>query len=135
MEIKVDFSQFKRFTDKLQKTNEATWDEALRRCGDGITKRCYDLARKNTPVDTGRLKHRWRKTRATREGNEYVAKVYNDLYYAGWIEFGHRQVAGGRFIRFIPGRYMLTNATEQTENEAVEIVDSILGKYLLEVFK
>ena len=74
-------------------------------------------------------------SRAKREGNEYVAKVYNDLYYAGWIEFGHRQVAGGRFIRFIPGGYMLTNATEQTENEAVEIVDSILGKYLLEVFK
>ena len=44
-------------------------------------------------------------------------------------------MAGGKFIRFIPGRYMLTNATEQTENEAVEIVDSILGKYLLEVFK
>ena len=135
MDVKVDFSQFKQFVDRLSLADQTAREEVLRRCTDGVANRCYDLARKNTPVDTGRLKHRWRKTRAKREGNEYVAKVYNDLYYAGWIEFGHRQVSHGRFIKFIPGRYMLENATETTQEEAPAIIESILSKYLSEVFK
>lgn len=52
-----------------------------------------------TPVKTGDLRNRWELTNVTKKGNNYEIQVFNTLYYASYIEDGHRQRVG----RFVPG--------------------------------
>lgn len=87
-------------------------------------------AKNNTPVDTGNLKGKWRRTNPS----SGIIEVYNNADYAAHVEYGHRQkkrwVPGiwksGRFEydpdaktgmmlkkKFVPGARMLKNAVKE----------------------
>lgn len=52
-----------------------------------------------TPVRTGDLRNRWEITNVTKTVDGYQIQIFNTLYYASFIEEGHRQRVG----RFVPG--------------------------------
>lgn len=55
-----------------------------------------------TPVDTGDLRNRWELTNVVKKGDIYEIQIFNTLYYASYIEDGHKQQVG----RFVPGEFI-----------------------------
>lgn len=69
-------------------------------------------AMKNTPVDTGLLRGSWKQTPV---GGDSVT-IYNNVFYAGFVEKGHRVKIHGKFTgKFVPGRHMLKKAVTETQ--------------------
>lgn len=71
---------------------EVALDEALGKVGDAMV----TLAKKDTPVDTGKLRDsiRWE----MHADEAHTIKVFSDVIYAGFVEFGHKgAIAGGIF--------------------------------------
>ena len=74
---------------------------------------------KKTPVDTGLLRGSWKQTPAT----NISVTVYDNVFYAPFVEHGHR-TRGGK--GFVPGRHMLKNAIEETKANFVQDGQAIL---------
>lgn len=55
-----------------------------------------------TPVKTGDLRNRWELTDVKKVVNGYEIQIFNSLYYASYIEDGHKQQVG----RFVPGVFI-----------------------------
>ena len=85
-------------------------------------------AMRNTPVDTGLLRGSWKQTPAG--GNSVT--VFNNTFYAPFVEHGHRVKIHGKFTgTFVPGRHMLKKAVEETKanfaQDGMAIMNSIFG--------
>lgn len=65
-----------------------------------------------TPVKTGDLRNRWELTSVRKVRGGYRIQIFNTLYYASYIEDGHRQKVG----RFVPGVFV--NGTFQYQKGA-----------------
>ncbi|WP_251455269.1 HK97 gp10 family phage protein [Veillonella intestinalis] len=76
----------------------------------------------NTPKDTGLLRQSWRRSRATQSKCE----VYNNVEYAGHVEYGHRTRNGG----FVKGSKMLHKAMLTHKKEFIENTKDILRNIL-----
>ncbi len=59
-----------------------------------LAQRTEDVAKKNTPVDTGQLRRSW----FIQEASSKRVVVANSAKYAEYVEYGHRQEPG----RFVP---------------------------------
>ena len=59
-----------------------------------LAQRTVDVAKKNTPVDTGQLRRNW----FIQEASATRVVVANPAKYAEYVEYGHRQEPG----RFVP---------------------------------
>lgn len=69
-------------------------------------------AMKNTPADTGLLRGSWKQTPPS--GNSIT--VFNNTFYAGFVEKGHRVKIRGKFTgKVVAGRYMLRKAIDETK--------------------
>nr|DAV17726.1 MAG TPA: putative tail component [Caudoviricetes sp.] len=79
----------------------------------------------NTPVDTGRLKGGWKRSRAV----QGKADIYNNVEYAAHVEYGHRTRGGKGFVR---GKLMLHRGMLQAEktfrDDADAIIKAVLGE-------
>lgn len=65
-----------------------------------------------TPVDTGTLRESWRATRAKKTGNGIEKGLENNIYYAPYVNYGHRVVNRAKeTVGWVVGKFML----EQTE--------------------
>ena len=62
----------------------------------------------NTPVDTGRLKGGWKRSRAV----QGKAEIYNNVEYAAHVEYGHRTRGGKGFVK---GSKMLSDRRIQVD--------------------
>lgn len=129
----IDYKETEEFYKGLNKLGDAllAFDkEFLER---RVTEILIDT-RKNTPVDTGRLKASWKATPATRVGNSVEATILNNARdprnnedYASHIEYGHRIVWGGATLGYRPGRFMMTRS--------IAIVEKTLEKKYNEEFE
>ena len=77
-------------------------------------------AKSETPVDTGRLKGGWHRTKPV-DGS---IDVYNNTEYANHVEYGHR-VRGSD--RLVPGCKMLHKAMLTTKRNFKSDAEGILG--------
>ena len=66
-------------------------------------------------------------------GSSYSVEVVNPVYYASYVEFGHRTRNGGG-QGWVSGRLFLTKSEETLENIAPAVVEKKLAKVLLEAF-
>jgi len=66
----------------------------------------------------------------TKTGKVYYIEVVNPVFYASYVEFGHRTVNGG----WQPGKFMLTLSEHQLMDLAPEMLEEKLEKALKEVF-
>ena len=77
--------------------------------------------KKLTPVDTGQLRSSWE----LEKGDLYV-KVYNNVEYAQFVEFGHRTRGGKSYVE---GVYMLKTSFEKTKKDFENDLEKLLKKY------
>jgi len=75
-------------------------------------------------------------------GRDYIIEVKNAVYYASYVEYGHRQTPG-RFVpvlgkklkkSWVRGQFMMTKSAEELQAESPAIIQRELAKYLKEIF-
>lgn len=83
----------------------------------------------------GALRREWRRTRVFKSGNGVKAKLYNNVEYASYVNYGHRIVnKSGETIGWVNGKfflekaiYKIDKAIEREFRREVERVNRIHG--------
>lgn len=139
MNVSMDTAELRRFKEKLE--NIST-DELLKDIAGDLAARLLRKVKrgKRTPVDTGELRRNWQVSRIRLFEKFCVVEVYNATEYAEYVEFGHRLVSKNkktgkkRFIKWVPGKFMLTISTKELENMKDRIIRQKVEAWLKEVF-
>lgn len=66
-----------------------------------------------------------------KNGNVYTITIINPVYYAPYVEFGHRTRGGKGWVK---GKFMLTESERELGLIAPKILEEKLQKYLGEIF-
>ena len=69
----------------------------------------------------GTLRRSW-----TLEKGDLYVKVFNDIFYGHFVEFGHRTRGGKSYVE---GVYMLKTSFEKTEKDFTNDLEKLLKKY------
>lgn len=150
-----DFSEFKAFADKLDRAVKA--DEAMQfkiEVMQEIANRFLALTKEKTPVGQyddgwvefttkegedvrfwasahgkqgGLLRRNWEITNVTPKGKNLLVTLFNNTYYAGWVNNGHRLVNGS----WLEGQFFLELSLEEIE----QIMPKLVGKRYEEFMK
>lgn len=162
---KVDLKQFKDLRDRIEKMASADTEEFITKVAKNLTARLLAKAIERTPVGQyeessgmigGTLKRGWiSKTEReaegravfgggasvaayvkdipiTKSGNVYTIDIINPVHYGIYVEFGHRT---RNHKGWVDGMFMLTISEQELEAQAPAIIERMLEKYLMEVFK
>ena len=78
-----------------------------------------------------------------KHGDAYTITVANNLQYASYVEYGHRQQPGRKVgvierhlkSSFVPGRYMMTISAQELERLAPAILEKKLYSFLKKAFE
>ena len=121
--------------------------EITMKCCHRLALRAVSIAKKGTPVMDGDLRKSWAASKPVMNGNVASCEMTNNMYYASWVEDGHRQVKrwvpgfwiGNRFIynegsktgmmlkpKWIPGFHMGRRAINNIEANAQKYVKNDL---------
>jgi len=97
MGMKLDWgntvNQFMRSVNRTTKDFERDLSIAIRMTVDEVLNR----VRKATPVESGRLRQSWKKSRIGRKSYKYL--IENNVMYASFIENGSRHVVPVKMLR------------------------------------
>lgn len=77
--------------------------------------------KQRTPVDTGQLRRGWEL-----EKEDLYIRLYNNVEYAQFIEWGHRTRGGKSYVE---GVYMLKTSFEKTKKNFEEDLENLFKKY------
>ena len=77
----------------------------------------------------GTLQKGWKKSRVKHSGNTYKQDVYNNVYYAKHVEWGHRTRNGGR----VRGRFMLRASVSEVGQRMPIRINAKFREYLRKV--
>lgn len=97
-----------------------------------------------TKITGGTLRRGWTVDNKTLMfDNTYVINVFNNVFYATYVENGHRQTPGryvpaiGKKLKksWVPGKHMLRISTEELQKQAPAIVEKQVQAWLNEVMK
>lgn len=75
-------------------------------------------------------------------GGVYTITIQNSMFYASYVEYGHRQQPG-RYVpainktlkrSYVPGVFMLTKSEEEIRKMAPRFVEKKVEEWLMEVF-
>lgn len=125
MDINIDLSQFKVFQNKIQRLSEEFKNQAIKEITQVASQNILQQTQSNTPVDTGTLRRGW-KTEINDVPNGYQIEISNNVEYAPYVEYGHRTRGGKSFVE---GRYMLTNAMRDTENNIGQLAENTIYNF------
>ena len=84
--------------------------------------------KKKTPkgqYNDGRTGGTLRRSWTLEKGDLYV-KVFNDIFYGQFVEFGHRTRGGKSYVE---GVYMLKTSFEKTEKDFTNDLEKLFKKY------
>ncbi|KXG78284.1 HK97 gp10 family phage protein [Thermotalea metallivorans] len=138
---KVDFRQLQNLQKRLERFEKAEMDQFNEKMVKELAARMLARVIRRTPVgqypsNTGKvggtLRREWTVGNVTKIGDVYEIEVFNPVYYAAYVEFGHRTA---NHQGWVPGRFMMTISEQELEREAPKIIEKALMKYLGEVFK
>ena len=115
----MDFSEYRAKLEQLG----ADLDDSAQRVLTRMNAKGMNVTVKATPVDTGHLRRMWFAGATKRVGNGYESRYYNNTYYAGYVNNGHRVVRNGKTVGYVNGVRML----EQGQTAAKESADSIFN--------
>lgn len=85
----MDHSQFKDFVKNFKdfaKDYHSFLNDFLTEQG----MECLANTKKNTPVDTGRLRNAWKLSGPFKKGDDRYVVIHNNVNYASFVEDGHR---------------------------------------------
>lgn len=146
----MDLRNLQKFLDQLEEINSKLLDEFMTH----LTRQCASMVLsqtiKNTPVITGDLRRGWTgNTDITptlyvaglevNKGNKrYSILLRNGMYYASYVEYGHRQQVGryvpaiGKRLKapWIQGRFMAYKGVMFVNNNFEKIGNVELERFL-----
>lgn len=89
----------------------------------------------------GTLRRGWKSSSGIMKGHIYTIEVYNNVFYAAYVEYGHRQTPG-RFVpaigkrlkkSWVDGKFIMTKAVIDINKIAQPYVERELNKYMRSV--
>ena len=134
MAIRVDI---KGLDDSLKKLKDLPhiFDEELSKAMNDEGLDWRDDVRANTPVDTGDLRRSWVFAGVEKSGFIFEMDLSNNLEYADYVEYGHRQEPG-RFVpaigkrlkaNYVSGYYMLRDGTNRLEESLSKSLEEAIA--------
>lgn len=149
----IDYRQLKKLQTKLQKLASADLEKFCNEMSRELAGRLLGLVIPATPVGQypkstgktgGTLRRGWTGRKGGNNAIEYAAQlpvkksettyeieVINPVYYASYVEFGHRTPGGNGWV---PGQYFLTLSEQELESIAPAMIERKLQKVLMEAF-
>lgn len=159
---RCDCRELKQLSKKLEQLSEVDMDRLCRDAAKKVAQILLNKVKKRTPVGVvpsyatdeakqehwagysgGSLRDAWTILPIEKHGDQYTVTVINNLEYASYVEYGHRQ-APGRYVpalgktlkaNWVPGKFMLTISEQQVKNLAPSILDKMLYNAMKEAFK
>lgn len=161
-----DFSGLKKYADQISKLDETQRDNLMESCTKQVAAALLTGVVKNTPVGVyeervgGTLRRGWTGNveknpkayvdgqNVTKLGDSYqlteknVAQAENGIFYASYVEYGHRQTPG-RFVpaigkrlkkSWVEGQFMLKKAEEDVNRQQKRIISLKVNKELKKYF-
>ena len=125
--IKVDLKELKEFQQKLIDI-ENEMSEVCEMLAKEIAGRLLALIVNKTPVDTGVLCRGWNIGTIIKKGDNYIIEISNDVYYAKYVEYGHRTK---EHTGWVEGKFMMTISEKEIENQIPVLLQNTIQKYLL----
>lgn len=133
---KCDYKQLKEFQKKLEKLQQKDFDKFCQATARELAARLLALVIKRTPVGDysgseytcvsgqyhkgryvkgktgGTLRRGWTVGKICKIGNTYQVEIINPVYYASYVEYGHRTADHSGWVQ---GHFMLTIAEQQLQ--------------------
>lgn len=162
LEVKMDFSQFDKFLEKLSRFSSTGVDKVFRETAEDAQNRLIREIKRRTGVGVppdwiddetrmkywggytgGSLRDSWRLQGVVKKGNTYTSGAVTNLKYAPYYEFGHRQ-RPGRYVPainrrlkvgWVPGNFPARNALAEVKKILPKIMAMKLNNELRRVMK
>ena len=153
--VKVDIRELKKLRDRLIEAEEGKKkDDFCEDCARELAAMLINLVRSRTQVITGQLRRGWTAGReiapeiyvkgvaVRKSGDTYTIMVENNVKYASYYEYGHRQEPG-RFVpaigkrlvkSYVEPKYALKYSEQDLESIAPGVLYQKLETFLREVF-
>lgn len=153
--VKVDVSQLKKLRDRLAQVEESSGkDKFYEDCARDLAARLILLVKGKTQVVTGKLRRGWTGGKdidpesyvegitVKHSGDTYTITVENNVEYAIYYEYGHRQEPG-RYVpaigkrltkSYVEPKYALQKSEQELESIAPAVLEKELEEFLREVF-
>lgn len=131
-DIVLDVHELMRMKDRL--LEDAHREYMLTELAEKMMTLVREVAKENTPVDTGNLRKSWSTDNllltVERRGNEYTVSIENKAYnargnggfYASFVEEGYHSRSG----RWIPGHWMMHTGEVEAERKAQSMFNAIV---------
>lgn len=130
--IELDVSELVTFKDKL--LEDYNRENMLYELAQKMMEMVREVAKENTPIDTGNLRKSWSTDNlyleVVRQGDTYTVSIENKAYnargnggfYASFVEEGYHSRSG----RWIPGHWMMKTGEVEAERKAQSMFDAIV---------
>jgi len=131
--IVLDVSELMDFKERLM--DEYQRENMLYELAKKMMELVREVAKENTPIDTGNLRKSWSTDNLFLEvvkvGNTYTVSIENKAYnarggagefYASFVEEGYHSRSG----RWIPGHWMMATGELEAERQAQKMFDAIV---------
>lgn len=133
-----DYEAFNRLADSLLSLEDGELDRFVKSQTAEMGNRFLGQVKKLTPVKTGNLRNNWAISEVETDNNGPYVTVYNNVKYAPYVEYGHRQQKGRYIPEFgkrlvkswVSGRFMMTNAKAEMETQMPRIVQRNMEKFI-----
>lgn len=158
---RCDYRELKKLDERLQQLSEVDMDRLCRDAAKKIAQILLNKVKKRTPVGVvppyatdeakeeywpgyrgGSLRDAWTILPIEKHGDQYTVTIINNLEYASYVEYGHRQTPG-RYVpalgktlmaSWVKGRFMLTISEQEVKTLAPSILNDMLYDALKGVF-
>lgn len=130
--IELDVSELVAFKGKL--LEDYNRENMLYELARKMMEMVREVAKENTPIDTGNLRKSWSTDNlyleVVKQGNTYTVSIENKAYnargdggfYASFVEEGYHSRSG----RWIPGHWMMKTGEVEAERKAQSMFDAIV---------
>ena len=130
--IELDVSELVAFKEKL--LEDYNRENMLYELARKMMEMVREVAKENTPIDTGNLRKSWSTDNlyleVVKQGNTYTVSIENKAYnargdggfYASFVEEGYHSRSG----RWIPGHWMMQTGEIEAERKAQSMFDAIV---------
>ena len=146
----VDSAQLREFVQRVEtELGAAKMELFLESCAKELAARLLTKTIRRTPVGQyahrvgGTLRRGWTAEQqqnvaayvsslnVAHGSGIYTIEIVNPVYYAPYVEYGHRTKNGG----WVEGKFMLTISEQEVQNDAPKILERKLQRKLGEIFK
>lgn len=140
---KMDYKAFEKMAKNFEEAVKKDIGEQLiiailQEAGNKLLRK----VKSRTPVKSGVLHDRWYISSVKRSGNNLYIEIYNNVEYASFVEYGHRQDVGryvpaiGKRLKneWVEGKFMLTISMKEIEALLPKIADKHCKRVLEQLF-